>query len=98
MDIEWKFDDPENVAVYTTKGIMKGGKFISYVSHDDDDGAWQFHDDTPGSVPESEAMIVSLKRMVELDSTIAELADLPLGWHAWRVSINSAWSRAPIET
>jgi hypothetical protein len=39
----WLFEDPENVAVLTSKDVIDLGKWIHYVSHDYDDGSWQFH-------------------------------------------------------
>ena len=35
---------------------------------------------------EKDAAVVSLHNIVQLDPTVADLADLPLGWHAWRDS------------
>ncbi|CAH8713641.1 hypothetical protein M5W83_16390 [Paenibacillus thiaminolyticus] len=37
--------------------------------------------------------IISLQEMMQLDSSIAELADLPLGWAAWRNSAADEWHR-----
>jgi hypothetical protein len=91
---EWKFQDPPNVAVFTVKQIVWEGDWIAYVTHDEEDGGWQFHNSAPGPTKESDASIVALREMVERDSTIVELADLPLGWHAWRESKGSPWHRA----
>jgi hypothetical protein len=76
---EWKFQDPPNVAVITTMRVLNGG--------------WQFHNNEPGPLDESDAKVVSLQNMVRLDPSIAELADLPLGWYAQRDSRNSPWKR-----
>jgi hypothetical protein len=72
---------------------MNQRKPIVYVSHDSEDGMWQFHDGS--DVEMDDAMVVSLKSMVDLDSTIAELHDLPLGWIAWRNAKDGAWQRQP---
>jgi hypothetical protein len=90
---DWPFADPKNVAVFTTTHIMRLGKPILYVSHDDEDGAWQFHTSAP-HVSVRDAMIVALKEMVEHDATICELADLPCGWFAERDAIGGPWRRA----
>ncbi len=88
----WCFDAPPNVAVYTSRSILDGEECICYVSHDEGDGAWQFH--PPGGPTRTEeARVVSLSTMVGIDATITELADLPLGWHAWRDTKNSEWHR-----
>ncbi|MGO4185903.1 hypothetical protein AB4Z17_32735 [Paenibacillus sp. TAF43_2] len=44
MERLWPFEDPENVAVITTQKIMNKHSPILYVSHDSDDGMWQFLD------------------------------------------------------
>lgn len=89
----WKFSDPPNVAVISTRPVVNGEQWIAYVSHDDDDGAWQFHG-TSELASESDAVLVSLRSIVERDSTVVELADLPLGWHAWRAAKDAPWQRA----
>ncbi len=93
-DNNWPFDDPLNVAVFTVRSILKQGKPILYVSHDEDDGAWQFH--TGREPKEEESSIVALKSIVKIDESIKELADLPYGWCAWRESVNDPWKREKI--
>jgi hypothetical protein len=46
-----------------------------------------------GPASEEEAAVVGLKTLVELDPSIAILADLPLGWCAWREQPNADWQR-----
>lgn len=66
---------------------------ILLVFHDEDDGAWQM---LPSSGADtSEAMIVGLKELVQLDQTLVEIANLPLGWFAWREDKNSPWISRP---
>lgn len=76
----WPFDDPPNVAVIANKKIISSEEWIAYVSHDSDDGAWQFHTRLSDTVSENDAVLVSLQSIVNLDCSIAALADLPLGW------------------
>jgi hypothetical protein len=40
-------------------------------------------------------MVVGLGSIVELDPSVCELADLPLGWRAWRSSKTEPWRREP---
>ena len=89
---EWPFADPKNVAVFTTTQVMRLRQPILHVSHDDEDGAWQFH---TGAQQRStgDMIIVSLEEMVEHDPTISELADLPCGWFAERDCFGSPWRR-----
>jgi len=89
---EWPFAEPKNVAVFPTTQIMRLRQPVLHVSHDDEDGAWQFHTGTP-QVSEGDVMIVALSEMVERDPTICELADLPCGWFAERETIGGPWKR-----
>ena len=89
--LHWPFEDPQNVAVFTTKQVVKERKPILFVTHDAVDGAWQFHS---GDIAQDEdAMILTLSEIVEIDPTVAELADLPLGYKASRDSLSSSWRR-----
>jgi hypothetical protein len=95
MNIEkdngWPFEDPPNVAVFTTDRIMKREDSIFYVSHDAD-GAWQFHSNS--QIKLSNAKIVALHRVYALDDSLRDIADLPLGWIAERKSIDEPWIRS----
>ncbi|SHJ97022.1 hypothetical protein SAMN02745163_02955 [Clostridium cavendishii DSM 21758] len=88
---EWKFNDVENTAVFTTMQVINEDMPILYVSHDEEDGAWQFHHGENINI--EDAMIVSLAHMVYLDGTLTQLVDLPLGWIATRKSINDSWKK-----
>jgi hypothetical protein len=90
---DWPFDQSPNVATLTTRGIIDGSEWIALVSHDEDDGGWQFIG--PRGARMDEAMLVALRQIFERDASIAELADLPEGWQAWRQTPESPWERAP---
>jgi hypothetical protein len=94
MDALWKFDEPKNVAVFTTDRILRGETAILRVFHDHEDGAWQFLDN--GELNNENAKIVGLGEIVELDPSLTELADLPLGWYAVRSSVNGSWTKGKI--
>ena len=91
-DQTWPFADPRNVAVFTVKQIVRTGEPILWVTHDSD-GAWQFH--TGGEAHMEDGMVVCLAEIFEIDPTIKSLADLPLGWRAWRDSDRDDWQRGP---
>ena len=93
---EWPFRDPPNVATISLRDIMEGRRPILLVGHDADDGMWQFLDDRDNPDP-NDAVVLSLDCVLGLDPTIAELADLPLGWRAWRDGVNQPWQREPAE-
>ena len=94
MRSDCPFGDAQHVATITSRQIIEGDDWIYYVGHDDDDGAWQFHGEG-GPCEEADAVVVSLRSVVERDPTIRSLADLPLGWCAWRESPDSEGLRAP---
>ncbi len=93
MADNWPFGESRNVATLTTRGVIDGTDWIAVVSHDEDDGAWQFVGSRGARM--DEAMLVALSEIFERDASIAELADLPLGWRALRDSPGSPWQRAP---
>jgi hypothetical protein len=96
MTKKWPFADPENLAIFTLKRIVSGGSSILFVSHDEDDGGWQFLDGAEVVIKES--ALVCLHHIVELDPSLVELADLPIGWSANRSSPGVPWQRiAPEE-
>lgn len=89
---EWPFADPPDLAVITLTRILTGESSICLVTHDDDDESWQFLDGEHAF--EHAAAVVGLGEMLEFDPTLAVLADLPLGWYAWRASTDADWQRA----
>lgn len=93
----WMFADPPNVATITTRKIMSGEHFVDYVTHDEDDGGWQFLSKQARHLEMKDAMLVGLKEIVSTDVTLLELSDLPLGWHAWRFTKDAPWARAKAE-
>jgi hypothetical protein len=44
------FADPENVAVFILKRILRGGSPVPFVTQDEGDGGWQFLDGGEDSV------------------------------------------------
>lgn len=87
---DWPFKEPESVAVITLARVVDGSQPILIVVHDED-GDWQFLDG--GKVTEQDAATVSLKRVVDLEPAIKDLADLPLGWTAERAATDQPWKR-----
>jgi hypothetical protein len=84
------FDEEPNVATITTVNVLNGDPIL-LVTHDADDGGWQFlcgKTNDPG-----DGRIVGLDCIFEKDATVAEIADLPLGWAAWRDAVGSPWHR-----
>ena len=63
------------------------------MTHDEDDGAWQFLCGTTNRA--EDARVIGLGTALKIDPSLGKLADLPLGWRAWRTSITATWERAP---
>lgn len=95
MKYSWPFKDAPNSLVFTTRSIIEEGKTILFVTHDQVDGAWQFHEGK--TVSAADARIAALGEIIFHDPGVVELADLPLGWAAIRDSSASPWKRRPID-
>ncbi|MES2464486.1 MAG: hypothetical protein V4671_28325 [Armatimonadota bacterium] len=93
-NIDWPFEDPKNLAVVTTQQITSGDAPILYVFHDEEEGDWQFLD--CGEPDTVRAAVVSLYNMTQIDPSLFGIADLPLGWEAWRETKDSIWHRGPV--
>src|SRR5262245_6799741 len=73
MTTSWPWDQPTNCAVITLRAIVMDGAPILHVTHDLDDHGWQFLDG--GNVKMEDAMVVTLASIVDLDPSVASLAD-----------------------
>jgi hypothetical protein len=85
------FKEPLNTAVFTTQYVIEENKGITYVTHDADDGAWQFFSDDKFEDFEKVAKVVGLGEIIERDKSILELADMPVGYYAYRKSVKDKW-------
>jgi hypothetical protein len=84
---------PDGVAI-TTRQVLCEGWPILLVTHDADDGAWQFVNGRGDTDDTDSAMVVGVGQIPAIDPTLREIADLPLGWRAWRSSVGAPWTRA----
>lgn len=90
----WPFEEPIDAAVFSTRQVLSNSSPILEVYHDHD-GDWQF---LCGTTQEAaDLKVVCLGCMLERDSTLASLADLPIGWVASRREHAEAWTREPYE-
>ncbi len=62
--------------------VQIGTEPVTYVSHDAEDGAWQFLGDSMSDG--GDPVISCFHHPIDRDPSLAELADLPLGWYAER--------------
>lgn len=90
-DLAGAFADPPNVAVFAAASVLSGATPALFVTHESEDGAWQFlSGDTTGT---AEIRVVALRTMLAVDPTLVEVADLPFGWMATRASRGEPWTR-----
>lgn len=85
------FNEDLNVAVFTTRYVLREGESILNVFHHED-GAWEF---TCGTECEDDKdyLIVSLEEIINIDPSVLQVADLPLGESAYRSSREMPWQR-----
>lgn len=88
----WPFTDPRNVAVFTTQAVLARRAPMLHVSHDSDDGAWQFHSGETSTT--NAPALASLEEVLRIDPSLRSLADLPLGVTATRQSSTAPWVRS----
>ncbi len=86
-NIDFKFYEPRNLGVYTTKQVLDGEPIL-HVYHNED-GDWQFHSSDSPDI--NDAKLVCLEEIITLDPTINEIYFLQYGWKAWRANKESEW-------
>jgi Domain of unknown function (DUF4262) len=92
---DWKFADPPHTRVFLSQSVHEGREAVTYVSHDESDGAWQFLGDSMsnGGGP----VISCFHHPIDNDPSLSELADLPSGWWAERAEPGEPWVRSKHE-
>jgi hypothetical protein len=89
---DWPFADSVSGAAFTTTRVMRDSYPVLMVSHELD-GDWQF---LCGTTTEyANCVLMCLGCMFDRDRTLAEIADLPLGWQAERSRVGGTWERIP---
>jgi hypothetical protein len=92
----WPFPDAQDSKALTLVQILTASRPVLVVTHDADDGTWQFLDGG-NDLKGADARLAPLRVLLNLDPTLAEVADLPLGWVAWRGTVGAAWQRGPMD-
>lgn len=83
------FKDKPNTAVLTCTHILNENRPILYVSHDFEDGCWQF---LCGQEHKTEdAKIMALEEIYNMDKSLKEIANLDYGESAIRKDLTSKW-------
>lgn len=87
----WNLPLSPHTGVFATRHVANGEEAILLVSHDRSDGAWQFIGTSDGN--SGNIAHLCLHHILDLDPTLAELCDLPLGWMARRKNVSAPWAR-----
>ena len=91
---DFKFREPENLGIFTTKQWLELDRPVLKVVHESD-GDWQFLTEEP--IIEEDCKLVALKEMVERDKTLNEIFDLDYGEEAERKCVGGKWKRTNTE-
>lgn len=87
--MEFPFIDAPNTAAIICCHVINGEEPVLYVTHDADDGMWQFLCGKEHEI--EEARLVSLKYVFDLDDSVGMLADMPCGYYAIRQKREDDW-------
>jgi hypothetical protein len=86
----FQFKESENTATFVCEHVFKRENPIHYVSHDAEDSSWQFLCGSEGH-DVSKVKVISLKQVTEIDPSINELYEMPLGYGAERETTKNKW-------
>ena len=86
----WPFDQKPSVAAITTRQVLEGHPILCVV-HYSDDHWWAFTCGTTDEV--SDGRVILMAEALEMDRSLASVADLPPGWSASRERVGDAWLR-----
>ena len=90
----WPFHEPRNCVTFVTAQVLERAEPILHVVHDEN-GEWQFIGCSDGTV--QNGRVIALQEAVELDPSVLQLADMPIGWNALRHSPERPWTRQAID-
>ncbi len=85
------FKEDLRTAVITTKFVLEKGSPILYVFHYKDDGSWQFSGEET-DIEDEDFRVISLEEIINIDKSVLEVSDLPLGGEAFRKSKELTWT------
>jgi hypothetical protein len=91
MSSVWPFDQAQKVAALTTSRVLDDGFPILRVVHYLDDEDWAFTCGTTNDT--ADLRVIAMEEALALDATLAQIADLPPGWGAFRSASGGKWER-----
>lgn len=87
---QFEFSEPEDTVCMVCRHVLEQGAPILYVTHDADDGMWQFLCGAEAHSSE-DAKLVSLVQAVRIDPSVNELHEMPVGMGTERASVGERW-------
>lgn len=92
-DSRFAWASPLDPAAITTPAIAERRQPVLRVVHDEGHGGWQFYDDIE---PLTGPVVLPKAVFLDLDPSLTEITDLPVGWEAVRETQDGPWSRSEI--
>ncbi|MGB1219410.1 MAG: hypothetical protein ACPG4W_06510 [Flavobacteriales bacterium] len=86
---EFKFSESKNKAVFSCSHVIDEKNPILYISHDQE-GDWQFLCGNNNHTIEH-SKFISLENAVDLDNTLNQLFEMPIGFGTERKKIGEKW-------
>lgn len=80
----------KKLAVISTRAVALDLKFPIDIVYYDVDGIFEFYS-TLEKYEERQYCVLGLGEMVDIDSSLIELVDMPAGYYAWREDTDSEW-------
>ncbi len=86
----YQFSEPKNQACMTCSHVLDSKAPILFVSHDTDDGGWQFLCGA-GTHEVDDGRTISMLEAATLDPTVNALYEMPMGVCAERKTVDGEW-------
>lgn len=88
----YKFKEPETTACFVCEHVLNKTRPILLVTHDDD-GEYEYWQFLCGETDHGKAgvKITSMRKATEIDPSVNDLHDMPVGVRADRKSVKSPW-------
>jgi hypothetical protein len=86
------WDDPLDPVAVTVGEVALGERDVLLVIHDEGHGGWQFYDGD--DVSQRKPFIIPKADLLNIDPSLNEVIDLPVGWRAERRSKYHPWNKS----
>jgi len=87
---DYQFDQSRDTACITCSHVMSDGAPVLFVTHDADDGGWQFLCGAEHDI--EDAIVIGMGSVIDLDPTLNSLHDMPEGYGATRDALGAQWA------